>query len=187
MENLLETEINKINRIKKLMETTITTELLRMPTAILPYLDGAIVSGGATASFYHGEQPNDYDIYLRDSLTATTFSLMVQNNEELKEFVKEINDKYYDDTIIPGLLITTRAVTFKNGLQVITFLTRDDRHTFDYIHCMPYLDLHTRKFHISENQLRSIKHKKLVKNKFSAKTPSLRRTQKFIDRGWTLE
>ena len=55
---------------------------------------------------------------------------------------------------------------------------------FDFIHCMPYFDLSSEKFFISEQQMDAIARKKLIQNK-TGKTPAGWRIEKFKSRGWT--
>jgi hypothetical protein len=84
-------------------------------------------------------------------------------------------------------LITENAITLINDFQIITlgdYYT--ERKKFDYIHCLPYLDLAENVFYISENQLDVIDRKRLVKNP-GGREPVAKRQQKFLERGWTLD
>jgi hypothetical protein len=84
-------------------------------------------------------------------------------------------------------LITENAITLTNDFQIITLGNYyTERKKFDYIHCLPYLDLVTNVFYISENQLDVIDRKRLVKNP-GGREPVARRQQKFLERGWTLD
>jgi hypothetical protein len=83
-----------------------------------------------------------------------------------------------------GKLVTPRATTFKNKLQVITMACADARETFDYVHCMPYYVIETDTYNISRRQYESIMAKRLVHNPKSVQPADYRR-QKFLNRGWT--
>jgi hypothetical protein len=86
---------------------------------------------------------------------------------------------------VRGKVVTANAVTFKNGLQVITHTCKAHREAFDFIHCMPYFDMKTQQLFISRRQYDAIKNKKLIKN---AEFPHAKghRTEKFLERGWSI-
>jgi len=82
-------------------------------------------------------------------------------------------------------VITQNAITLKNKMQFITLAKYEDaRIGFDFIHCMPYYDLSSEKFFISEQQMDVIAKKKLVKNP-KGREPVQWRIDKFLARGWT--
>lgn len=101
----------------------------------LPFMvrDHVFVSGGAICSLINGEQPNDYDVYCKNELTAKSFSkfFSVQHNQHS---VADVNEKYRDFEGTNGKVITENAVTLKSGLQIITGnygTPKDVRSTFD--------------------------------------------------------
>jgi hypothetical protein len=173
-------EIREIEVVK----TKITEKLktFKFPTEIARLLRKSVLTGGVSASLFHNEEPNDWDIYLLDNADILEFERLVPS---IIDSVEDVNPKYFVDTKVEGKLVTARATTFKNGVQIITMNTASNREAFDYIHCMPYFDLSKMLYHISRNQYNSIKNKILVKNPAGV-IPVTHRTQKFIDRGWKL-
>jgi hypothetical protein len=168
--------------IKGRLIDQLSSKLDKFPTDLMALLrDNAILTGGASASMFHNEVVNDYDLYLTDSMAIKTFESMLKLSD-INSLIEDVNPKYRDVTV-SGKLITAKATTFKNKIQVITMTTADARKSFDYIHCMPYLSLSTKKYHISKQQYNSIKNKKLVINP-NAERVDGHRTTKFIDRGW---
>lgn len=174
-------DLDHIYLVKQKITALLKEKLMGVPSAIYPMLEGSILTGGAIASVWHGEEPNDLDMYLRNEDTSIAFNAFMKANEGLHEYVKDVNPKYMI-TQVDGKLITANAVTFKNKLQVITIVTRDQRVNFDYLHCMPYLDWKHEQLVMSRAQIEAIKHKKLVlnpKGKFVE-----HRRKKFLERGW---
>ena len=178
--------ISKIDSIKLVIR-------IELVNGRLPQLDpdlnnwlysNAILTGGAIPSLLHDEEPNDWDLYIKDTQSIAAFSthIMVENNQIE---VKEINPKYMCDTEVKGKLITSHATTFKNNVQVITMGAADMRHTFDYVHCMPWYDIASNKLYISEYQYNIIMEKKLVRNPECKTSHNAYRTQKYIERGWS--
>jgi hypothetical protein len=56
---------------------------------------------------------------------------------------------------------------------------------------MPYFDMKTQKLHLSKQQYRACKEKKLIKNPRVVKPEgemhtSIKRVEKFLDKGWTI-
>jgi hypothetical protein len=181
-------EQDKIRQLKAQVETTVTFKLLELPAMLWELLmEKSILTGGAISSIVHKENVNDYDLYLNDHADITKFNELLKDPDVIAK-VQDVNPKYMADVLIDGKLVTSRAVTFKNKLQVITMNTSDARKTFDYVHCMPYFDIKNKKLYISRMQFDAIKHKKLVKNVNGQTNYSMEeyRKQKFIDRGWKL-
>lgn len=180
-------EEKRIKVVKALFETNVRLKLLELPAELSQFLIAkGIVSGGASASLFHGETPNDYDIYLDTDASVKQFDALLKQKEIL-DVVKDINDKYSIDTLIDGKMVTARAVTFKNKIQVITMSTVEQRRTFDYIHCMPWFVIDKNTYYISRSQYDSIMNKKLVMNSAYVtkdKFLEMSRYRKFLDRGW---
>lgn len=175
-----EKELTEIVNVKDKFEHYLKT--LKFPIQLADMLRQGIVTGGASASLFHGDAPKDWDIYLTTQQSIDEFNNLAKR-EDVLALIEDINPKYGVDSLVDGKLITPRAVTFKNGVQVITMARSDARETFDFIHCMPYFDLNTKQYHISRNQYDSIKQKKLVHNPKSPQ-PATYRRQKFLNRGW---
>jgi hypothetical protein len=99
------------------------------------------------------------------------------------EFVSDVDEKYKANITVNGKIITTNATTFKNSIQVITCAYAKSREKFDFVHCMPYINLKDGKLHISKAQYTSIMSKTLKINP-NAERVDEHRTMKFIERGW---
>ena len=165
-------DVMKINVIKRLMREKMKHFDELLPRFITEYLKEGIIAGGAFASMWHHEEPNDWDFYFNDSSAMLKFQSLM--NDTIPSSVP-IN---YD--MNPG------AVTFECGLQIITKWTANHRVYFDFIHCLPYYDYNKDELYISPQQLDSIKRKELIKNPILKSTPTVTRVEKFLDRGWTI-
>lgn len=147
-------------------------------------IEKGTLSGGASASIFHGGIPKDYDIYLDTQEDINKFNKMI-TEPHVAMFVKDVNEKYSIDVIIKGKLVTANAVTFNNDIQVITREVAIERNSFDFIHCMPYLNIKDKTYYISKAQYDSIKNKELRVNPKSTRLPQTFRWQKFKERGWS--
>lgn len=179
-----EIEIMEIDRVKEEIREKLKT--FKFPTEVSRLLRKSILTGGVSASLFHGQKPKDWDIYLTDDADIKTFENLVPH---LLDMIEDINEKYGGAnlaTLQKGKLVTARAVTFKNGVQIITMHSADARKSFDYIHAMPYFDLKTMTYHISRRQYDSIKQRILIKNP-NGQEPASYRTSKFLERGWKLD
>lgn len=172
----------EINSLKRDMVTTVNGVLYNMPPGIVGLIQKGIITGGLTASLIHDKKYNDIDVYLKDADTIAEFIDLVKS-----KFMDWVEDEKQYGTVQSNQpnkkLITANAITFRNKVQVITLADADHRKTFDYIHCMPWLDMRDYKFYISPAQYKSIKAKTLVKNP-NGKEPSEYRKMKYIKRGW---
>ncbi len=173
-------ELVEINTVKEKIEQFIRS--VKLPVALIKPMKNSIVTGGASASLFHGDAPKDWDFYLTNQADIDEINKVIKEKEVL-EVIEDINPKYGVDTIVEGKLVTPRAITFKNGVQIITMSRADARDTFDFIHCMPYYDIQNRTYHISRRQFISIKTRTLMHNPKSPQ-PAVYRRQKFINRGW---
>lgn len=179
-----EVEREEIESVKSQARTMLRNLLGDLPVECYPYFKNSILTGGCFASLFHAEDPNDWDIYLRDVSTASQFETFVVNVPAAIEMVKDVNPAYMVDVKLEGKLVTVNAVTFKNGLQVITRTDKKHRETFDFIHCMPYFDMATQTLHISRAQYDAIKNKHLIQNPKHKQSPAMHRVEKFLSRGW---
>ena len=83
-----------------------------------------------------------------------------------------------------GFIETPNAITLRNRMQFITLSDYERaRKSFDYIHCLPFYDILNDQFHISMEQWKSIKNKKLVRQ-YLTLVPSSHRAAKYRERGW---
>lgn len=156
---------------------------VKMPVELIHILKNGILTGGASASLFHGESPKDWDIYLTNQSDIDSLNKLATETETILAMIEDINPKYGVDTLVEGKLITPRATTFKNGIQVITMARADARETFDFVHCMPYYSIKETTYHISRRQYESIKSKQLIHNPKSPQPVTYRR-EKFLNRGW---
>ncbi len=143
-----------------------------------------VVTGGISASVYYSEQPNDIDVYLKDDEAIKQFAAIMLKRNVTKNIVKDVNPNYHGQTLVSGKVVTSRATTLFNDIQIITMGTSDMIATFDFIHCKPYLDLESNKYYISPTQYKSITTKTLMRNGEVPTTYG--RIDKFKGRGWKL-
>lgn len=175
----------EIAEVKEKIRTTIKHKIEALPASLHAKIHRGILTGGAIASVFHKSFVNDWDIYLTDKKDIDEFSTIVQSGEDFLKYVEDVNPKYMvADTLVEGKVITARAVTFNNSIQVITMETKDHRTHFDFVHCMPYYDIAKDVFYISKDQYTAIKNKKIVINP-KAKEVAQYRIEKYLNRGWT--
>jgi hypothetical protein len=150
-------------------------------------IEKGIVTGGCISSTFHMTSPKDYDVYLTDAEAIKQFETMTTMDGTVTRLIADVNPNYRGVPNTNGKLITENAVTFQNGIQVITKATAEEaRSTFDFIHCMPYLKLKEKQFYISREQYDSIKNKRIVPNKKGFMGNILvSRVEKYKERGWT--
>ena len=141
------------------------------------------VSGGCFTSMLNDEKPKDFDLYSINPAHGILFKLWIEENAMYR--VEDINPAY-GGTLVEGKLITSNAITLKNGVQ---FITRDMgpanniRNTFDFEHCMPYYHLGEGMIYMSELQHHLCKNKLLLKRKVDSGED---RTPKFLARGFKI-
>lgn len=141
------------------------------------------VTGGAIASLLQGEDPNDYDVYCRNSLDL--FSFVDKLTGEFKNNIADVQDKYREFIGKGGKMITENAITMDNKISFITISNgepKDVRKTFDYTHCLPYYEVTQNKLHISRLQYDACVSKVLVVN--NAAMIKQYREEKFLERGY---
>lgn len=174
----------EIEAVKIAVKTQLRILLADLPQESYAYFAECIVTGGVFASLFHGDQPNDWDIYLKDKTTADDFENYLIHDKWALELVKDVNPNYMVEVKVKGKVITPNAITFKNGLQVITQTDKAHRSAFDFVHCMPYFEMATQKLYISRAQYDAIKNKHLIKNDTYSNPLSQKRVDKFLERGW---
>lgn len=177
----------EIETVKTVMRDHLRTLFADLPTSYYQYLEGCILTGGASASLFHGETINDWDVYLETEKKSANFLLDVMDNKEnIYDQILEINPNYRVRlTLVPGMYVTESAITFKNGLQIIHNADKATRLTgFDFVHCMPYFDMKTQQYYISRAQYDAIKNKHLIQNPNYIGQPTPDRLDKFWSRNW---
>ncbi len=185
--------------IDERLEITLAKDLIRknlrdlfegLPIGYYEHFKTAILTGGAIGSVLRKETPNDWDMYLEQSSANNFMKKVLANTDNIQASIMEQPHKYMR-TQVDGLYVTAYATTFVNKLQVITGFDKTHRLEFDFVHCMPYFDMKTQKLHISKQQYRACKEKKLIKNPRVVKPEgemhtSIKRVEKFLDKGWTI-
>lgn len=175
----------EIESVKDIVQKKLRNLLSDLPVETYPYFKECILTGGCFASLFLDEEIHDWDVYLRDSVTISRFESFVMSDTPTLNEVADVTSEYMIITNVDGKLVTKGyAITFKNGLQVITKADKTHRETFDFLHCMPYFDMATQQLFISRRQYDAIKDKKLVKNPKHALALNEQRVEKFISRGW---
>lgn len=168
-------------RISRIIHSALSDPLL--PDDLVKLInENGVVSGGISASVFHNEKPNDYDIYFKDMESVREFAKIMQRRNLVKTIVKDVDPRYHVITEVNGKLVTSHATTLFNDLQIITMGTCEMIKDFDFIHCKPYLDLKDNRYFISPKEYKSIMQKVLIKNK--ATPIDKKRIEKFKDRGW---
>ena len=149
------------------------------------FMEYTVLSGGAIASLYHNDIPNDYDMYAECG-AGLDYMLQEIATTDQWEIVLTDTGQHYSNAFDPtGKFESDNAITFKNKVQFIKLGDLESqRKQFDFIHCMPYYVLKTDTLYISESQWYSIKNKKLMLNPLCTREP---RMGKYFERGWTCE
>ena len=144
-----------------------------------------ILSGGSISSIYHGENVKDYDFWCRDSKDIHPLATILR--DEAKDIIMDDTGPEYGDIFeATGFHESPNAITLKNRMQLITLSDYEKaRQSFDFIHCMPYYDLHSDRLYISMEQWRLIKSKRLVRQHLTIE-PSSHRVAKYKERGWKI-
>ena len=140
------------------------------------------LAGGAIASLLQDETPNDWDLYFNHSYACAQF---VKHIENLKPWIKDVDEKYRETVGVDGKMITEKAVTMKDSTSFIIMHSGKPaaiKQTFDYLHTTMHYDASTDKLYVSEAQYDAAVFKKLVVANALEVTPL--RTGKFIDRGY---
>ena len=178
-------EGEEISRVKDLLLLDISNIMNseKYSTDLMSYIvNYGILTGGASASMFHKEQPNDYDIFIEDTDTIGHIERYLAKHPE---FIKDVKEGYFvKDSQMEGKVWSSRAITLKGNIQLIIMNTASQRIQFDFEHCKPWLHLRTRKYFISEEQYRSIKSKTLLPTVHQQPAPH--RIFKFEERGWKM-
>ena len=177
-------ERKEIESVKGIVQQKLRELLSDLPVDTYPYFKECILTGGCFASLLRGEEVHDWDVYLKDIDTTERFESFVMSDTPSLNQVAEVTPGYMTEVKVQGKLVTPNAVTFKNGLQVITLTDKSHRETFDFVHCMPYFDMATQQLFISRQQYDAIKKKELIKNPQHRDSLSDARVGKLVDRGW---
>ena len=174
-----------IEVVKFAIKTRLRIMMAELPAPYTRMFKNGILTGGAIASLFRGEEPNDWDIYLETQLLSNQFlDRVMKGLDGIADVISDINPNYNVTTLLNGKVVTERAVTFRNKLQVIVMTDRTSRDTFDFLHCMPYFEFGSGNFYISRAQYDAIKQRKLVQNPKFKDQPNVRRLQKLIAQGW---
>jgi hypothetical protein len=150
-------------------------------------MNDCILSGSSISSIYHGEEPKDYDFWMKPTPFLKVEAIRQNIIELYSADIVDISENYGAPGAkgAPALCVTANAITFKNKFQLITLKDYySARKTFDFVHCMPYFDFMEDNFFISERQFSIIQQKRLVSQNPGNITAPFR-IEKFKNRGWT--
>lgn len=177
-------ERKEIESVKGIAQSKLRELLSDLPVETYPYFKESILTGGCFASLLLHEEVHDWDVYLKDFITSQALERFVMSDTPTLNEVAGVTPGYMTEVKVQGKLVTPNAITFKNGLQVITMTGKEHRETFDFVHCMPYFDMATQQLFISRQQYDAIKTKTLIKNPNHLKNLNPQRVDKFMERGW---
>jgi len=150
-------------------------------------MNDCILSGSSISSIYHGEEPKDYDFWMKPTPFLKVEAIRQNIIELYSADILDISENYGGVTVNskPDLCVTANAITFKNKFQLITLKDYySARKTFDFVHCLPYFDFMEDNFFISERQFSIIQQKRLVLQRPGDIVVPYR-VEKFENRGWT--
>jgi hypothetical protein len=142
-----------------------------------------ILTGGAFASLLNDEKPKDWDFYFNFYEDMEYFKDTVEN--KFIHDIHKVDDQYKELLGKNGKMITANSITMNNDASFITLLTgnpNEIRSHFDYVHCLPYYELATKKLYISKQQYMACTQKTLIINNEKSFKPY--RHDKFIKRGF---
>ena len=194
----------EIASVKDMAQQKLRLLIADLPVDSFPFFKDCILTGGCFASLFLNEEVHDWDVYLKDSVTASRFESFVMSDTPTLNEVAGVTSGYLahtltsvfnpaadeivdDDVKVKGKLVTANAITFKNGLQVITRTGKEHRETFDFVHTMPYFDMKTQQLFISRQQYDAIKNKTLIVNPKHLVLVNQWRADKFMSRGWSFQ
>jgi hypothetical protein len=177
----------EIASVKDIAQRKLRELLADLPVDTYPFFKDCILTGGCFASLFLDEEVHDWDVYLKDSVTASRFESFVMSDTPTLNEVAGVTPRYMTEIKVKGKLVTPNAITFKNGLQVITRTGKEHRETFDFVHCMPYFDMAKQQLFISRQQYDAIKNKKLIVNPKHLLLVNQWRADKFVGRGWSFQ
>jgi hypothetical protein len=146
-----------------------------------------ILSGSCISSIFHGEEPKDYDFWMKPKPFSKAEFIRQNIIEKYSADILDISENYGGAGAKgePDLCVTANAITFKNKFQLITLADYyTARKSFDFVHCLPYFDFEEDKFFISESQFSIIQQKWLI-SQHPGNIISPHRVGKFESRGWT--
>jgi len=177
----------EIASVKDIAQQKLRLLIADLPVDSFPFFKDCILTGGCFASLFLNEEVHDWDVYLKDSVTASRFESFVMSDTPTLNEVADVTYGYTTITKVGGKLVTANAITFKNGLQVITRTGKEHRETFDFVHTMPYFDMKTQQLFFSRQQYDAIKNKKLIVNPKHLLLVNQWRADKFMTRGWSFQ
>lgn len=177
-------EIQHIVSVKQEIISKLISVMSQPWTQSHPYFRKVYLSGGAIASLIQGEEPKDWDFYFEDFATMEEFARYITTYH--MSSVKDVDPKYTDCIGKDGKMVTSKAITMKDGSSFITMIAmepEDMKKTFDYKHCTAHFSMRDNKLYISPEVYHAAKNKKLIVNNQIAIKPW--REDKFLSRGYS--
>ena len=93
-------ELNEIAIIKNKIEEFLRS--VKIPVELVKFIKPGILTGGMSASLFHGDAPKDWDIYLTDQNDIDSLNKIVKETESVLSNIEDINPKYGVDTRVEG-------------------------------------------------------------------------------------
>lgn len=141
------------------------------------------LSGGAIASLFQNETPNDWDLFFKNEIEKTVFTKFLTNSSFFTPIEFFIDERYTDEEGIP-----VNALTIKDDQISFIKLYADKpeyvKSTFDFVHCTSHYDIFDDTLHISELQFKCMTQKILMRNTNEPIKKS--RLEKFLNRGYKI-
>ena len=81
-------ELVDINTVKTRIEEYFRT--VKFPPGLIAIVKNGILTGGASASLFHNETPNDWDIYLTKQTDIDAFIDLTKKSDEILKDVEDI-------------------------------------------------------------------------------------------------
>lgn len=177
--------VNRITQAKNSLLQTYNMKMsqLQDPKLTAMFRQDCIISGGCISSIIVGKPINDIDVYAKKS---TSIKLISDYLLASPDIIKKGDDSYELGDTKP--LVTNNAITLVNDVQFIRIMSDEQgaRQHFDFVHCMPWYDIHANKLYISQMQYDSIMQLLLIPN-LSLEKIKRRRVDKYIQKGWGID
>lgn len=166
--------------------------------------ENAFVAGGAIASLARGEDPYDFDIYLKyPTVCRIVANYFLDRMNAPHQCVVTVKEQGVHIQVPHGILkveakegmkyqpiiVTANAISFTDGIQLVTrFCDSADKiaDNFDFLHTKGIYDYHEDTLIVPDATEKAILEKKVTYTGSAYPLASLIRTRKFMKRGWNI-
>ena len=134
----------------------------------------AFIAGGAISSIFMNEEPNDYDVFFRNSDIIPEIEKELKNTKELSALVVFVSDN---------------AITLSNKYQIIKKIFGEPEtlvKEFDFAHNSCYYNPVNSYLGMHEDAFESMASKNLIYQSSKFPFATLVRLKKFLRRGWNI-